>query len=425
MVKFSFKKMIASLCFVPCLVLTPTSAHAVIASVKTFGMAATGIAYPQDAQAAVFNPAGMADVGDRYDLGFEVARTSRQATVRGNLSPLPSVNGKFDANHKAKYAYNGDFGINKMLGNNMSLGLVVYNRNFSKTKYKHALPLFGTSKVGMEYAHETISPTFSIKLLEKHNFGVSLNYMIQRLWVQGLQNFAKEAFGVGIFSKFPRYVTNHKYSYSQGVGFTFGYRCQVADRLSVGVTYQPKTYMSKFKKYKGFLAGKGRLNIPQKIGAGFAWRLLPYATLAFDVEYINWRKVKALHRPLQDNLTAHKLGAHNGTGFGFRDQWFYRLGIDYELTEWLTVRAGYRHTRAPIKRSQTAVNVLTVDTIEDYLTLGATACLNSSNEISIFYGHGFSHKIKGKNSIPPSFGLGEANIKQSDDVFGVSWGHTY
>ena len=67
--------------------------------------------------------------------------------------------------------------------------------------------------------------------------------------------------------------------------------------------------MSKFQKYKGFLGGNGRLNIPQKIGAGVAWRFLPCATIAFDVEYINWRRVKALERPLQSNLVANKLGS--------------------------------------------------------------------------------------------------------------------
>ena len=73
----------------------------------------------------------------------------------------------------------------------------------------------------MEYVHETIAPTFAIKILEKHNFGVSLNWMIQRFWVQGFQNFDG-----ALFSKHPAHVTNHRYNYSQGVSFTLGYRFQ-------------------------------------------------------------------------------------------------------------------------------------------------------------------------------------------------------
>ena len=230
--KLTLRKLIACLGLVSCLCIS-SDVHAILASVKTTGMAATGIAYPQDAQAAAFNPAGMVDVGDRFDVGFETARDSRKLRVRG--SPVPGANGKFDANHHAKYISNADFGINKQVGCNMSIGLVIYNRNYNKTKYKRALPLFGTSKVGMEYVHETISPTFAIKIFEKHNFGVSINWMIQRLWVQGLQNFDN-----AIFSAHPGHVTNHRYAYSQGCGFTLGYRCQVSDTFSIGVTTNQK-----------------------------------------------------------------------------------------------------------------------------------------------------------------------------------------
>ncbi len=418
--KFALRKLMTFLGLVSCLSLTTSNAHAILASIKTTGMAATGIAYPQDAEAAAFNPAGMVDVGDRIDVGFAVVRDSRKARISGNLSRLPGVNGKFDATHGCHYSFSGDLGINKMVGCNMSFGIVIYNRNYNKTKYKHALPLFGTSQVGMEYVHETISPTFAIKFCDKHNFGVSLNYMIQRLWVQGLQNFDN-----ALFSKYPGNVTNRRYNYSQGVSFTLGYRCQVSCNFSVGVTYQPKTYMHRFKKYKGFLAGKGRLNIPQKIGAGFAWRFLPCATIAFDVEYINWKRIKALHRPLQENLIANKLGSAHGSGFGFRDQWYYRVGVDYDLTECLTVRAGFRHTNTPIRRSQTAVNALTVDTVEDFITLGATYNINCCSEISVLYAHGFNHKVRGKNSIPRSFGFGEADLKQYTDVFGIALGYKY
>lgn len=421
--KFTLRKMMACLGLVSCLSLTTSDVQAVLASIKTTGMAATGIAYPQDAEAAAFNPAGMVDVGDRFDVGFSVVRESRKTKVHGNFAPIPGVNGSFDANHGAKYAYNGDFGINKMLYCgcvDVSAGLVIYNRNYNKTKYKHAQPLFGTSPLGMEYVHETVSPVIAVKFWERHNFGISVNWMIQRLWVQGLQNFDNP-----LFSAHPGHVTNHRYAYSNGVSFTVGYRGQITDCFSVGVTYQPKTYMSKFKKYRGFLAGDGRLNIPQKIGGGFAWRFLPCATIAFDVEYINWKRVKALHRPLQENLVANKLGSHSGSGFGFRDQWFYRVGIDYDVTHWLTVRAGYRHANSPIRSSQTAVNALTVDTVEDFLTLGATVCINPCNEISFLYAHGFNHKIRGKHSIPLSFGGGDADLSEYADVFGISWGHTY
>jgi long-chain fatty acid transport protein len=422
--KTAFKKVLLCLGLASSVCVPTTDVHAVFASVKSTGMAAAAVAYPQDALAGAFNPAGMVDVGDRIDSGFAAVRDSRKLKIHGNGSPL--INGKFDANHHAKWVYTGDFGINKQFGcnGNMSIGLVVYNRNYNKVKYKNPQPIFSDTKpLGMEYVHETVAPTFAVKLWEKHNFGISVNWMIQRLWVQGIQKFDNP-----MFSKFPGHVTNHRYNYSQGCSVTFGYRCQISDNFSVGVTAQPRTYMRPFRKYRGFLNHAGRLHIPPKIAAGFAWRFDPRATLAFDVEWINWKRVKALTEPLQQttaDLIEHKLGSAHGTGFGFRDQWFYRLGVDYDLTDSITVRAGYRYANTPIRRTQTAVNALICDTVESFVTVGASYCINPCNEVSVLYAHGFRHKVKGQNSIPPEFGGGNADLKQYTDVFGISWGHTY
>ncbi|MCE2969912.1 MAG: hypothetical protein LW847_06780 [Burkholderiales bacterium] len=51
--------------------------------VKAQGMGGVGIALPQDAIAAATNPAGMAFVGDRFDLGPTWFRPSRSATIGG------------------------------------------------------------------------------------------------------------------------------------------------------------------------------------------------------------------------------------------------------------------------------------------------------------------------------------------------------
>ena len=66
--------------------LAPTNVEALLASVKTTGMAATGVAYPQDSLATAFNPAGMADVGDRIDMGAgHRARNALARSYRGSV----------------------------------------------------------------------------------------------------------------------------------------------------------------------------------------------------------------------------------------------------------------------------------------------------------------------------------------------------
>lgn len=419
---------VVAMSFISSLCITNSKSEAVIVSVKTFGMAGTGIAYPLDSLAGAFNPAGMADVQNRFDIGLTWEHARRKTSIEGNLFPLPGVNGHFDAGRK-KDVFSPDFGINYALPYcfefcntffQPSIGLVIYNRNFSKTRYHHPLPLLGTTPAGLEYIHETVSPVLAVKIGCRHNFGISFNWQYQRFRLKGAERFDNI-----VFSSHPGRVTNRKYSYSQGFGITLGYRCQFTDWLSFGVTYQPRTRMSRFKHFTGVLANHARLDIPRKIGAGIAIRYLRCSTIAFDVEHIQWKQVVPLRNPLLPNLFVSKLGRKDGAGFGFRNQTYYRFGIDYDLSCDWTIRAGFRHVNAPIRRSQTAVNMLTVDTVEDVVTIGATWCINPCSEISAFYGHGFNNRIKGHHSIPEQLGGGEANLQFHFDVLGISLGMNY
>lgn len=428
---FRKMKLFSCLGFLAAFCLSSVASEAVLVSVKTTGMAQTGIAYPQDATAGAFNPAGMIDVGDRFDIGLSLVHYNGKARISGNRAPIPNVNGTFDGYHKTwgRYVVTPDGGINKefcVCDIPMSVGLIGYNRNFTKTTYKNNFPLLGTSPLGLEYVHETLSLVWATKFCEIHNFGLSLNFQIQRLKIDGIQNFdhpPSPLLGPGSVS--PGFVTNKKYDYSTGWGVTLGYRCQILPCLSVGVTYQPETSMRHFKKYRGFLAHHGKFNIPRKIGAGIAWRFLPCASVAFDVEHIHWKPIKAVSNNLLHNGVVNPLGGPHGPGFGFRDQLYYRIGADWDVCECWTVRAGFRHVRSLVRPSQTTVNILSLDTIENVITLGATWCMNECSEISFFYAHGFEHKVKGHNSIPLSFGGGEADVRQHLDAAGISWGYAY
>lgn len=399
-----------------------SQAEALAASIKAFGMAGTGVAYAQDALTVAYNPAGMAWIGDRVDVGVHWAHDTGHTKVVGNISPLS--NG-FYKGYKTKNFYSPEFGINKTFGCECewSIGLAVYNRQQSKTTYNKPFSLIGTSNLGLEYVHETISPVLAYRLNDCHSFGITLNCMVQRIKANGIQKFDNAT-----FSAHPGSTTNRGYAWSVGWGTTLGWQWKIIDGLTFGLTYQPKTKMPKFSKYKGFIAQGGKFDIPQVASAGLSWRFVECATLCFDVQYYDWKQIKALHNPLVGGLTelaTDKLGTSNGTGFGWRSQTFYRVGIDYALTEDLVVRAGFRHANTPIRKSQTVVNQLTLDTVENFVTTGATYTLSNCQELSAYFAWGFENKIKGKNSIPATLGAGESNITQQKYALGVAWGMNY
>lgn len=396
-------------------------AEAVIVSTKATGMGAVGQAYPQDALAGAFNPAGITDVCDRIDFGVTWINDEGTARVSGNRAPVPNVNGTFGA-YRTKNSFSPDFGFNKrfcVCGWECATGLVVYNRDATKTTYSTNFPLLGTSHLGMEFIHETISPMIAVKYCD-HSFGISLNWNVQRIKVNGVQRFDNP-----IASKFPGHVTNRGYSYANGVGFTLGWKWDIMPCLIVGASYQPTVHMSRFGKYKGFIAQKGLLKDPSIISAGVRYRFLPCASACFDVQYFGWNRIRSIHNPLQPNLFTAQLGDKNGAGFGWRSQWVYRFGADWDINECWTIRAGCRLSKSTITPHQTAVNLLTDDSVGNYVMTGFSWRPLPRAEISFYYAHGFERTVHGKNSIPVRLGGGEVDLEQKKDVASVSVGIYY
>lgn len=396
-----------------------SSMEAFLTSIKAVGMGGVAVAFPQDALVTAYNPAGMAEVGDRLDVGLHWAHYVGDAKVHGNA--FPGVNGRFYG-YRTKDFYAPDIGYNKVIDcdGRLSLGIAVYNRQQSKTTYREPFVLLGTSRLSLEYIDEEVSPTISYKLTDCLDVGLSINYNLQRLKVNGLQNFDSP-----LHSKYPGHVTNRGYNYSSGVGVTLGVLWYFNNCISLGATYTPQTYMSRFHKYKGFLAHRGQFNLPALYSAGLAWKVLPCVTLAFDVQYQDWSRINALHNPLIHNNTIELLGSRHGPGFGWKPQIFYRTGINWDINDCWTVRMGYRHANAPVRPSQTVVNQFTLETLRDVLTCGGTWRVACQHELSGYFAWGFRHQVKGKNSIPPPFGGGEADISQQVTLLGISWGYLF
>lgn len=410
-----------TICFTWFVAFSTPSLHAFLASAKAAGMGLTGAAYPQDALAAAFNPAGATFVCDRADLGFSWDHYEGRALVSG--SPVAGVNGSFNATH-AKNFFSPDLGINKTFclceDWDLAVGVVAYNRDFLKTTYGHAFPLLGRTKLKLELIREEVSPYIAVKFCDQHSLGISVNVVGQRLKVNGVENFDNTT-----FSSNPGHVTDKGYDYSYGVGVTFGWTSKICDWLTVGAAYTPRIRMGDSKSYSGFLAGK-HLDVPGNFVGGIAVSLFPCSTFTFDVQNLAWDKVRPLHNPLTStNLTTTKLGDRDGIGFGWRNQTIYRFGLDYQFDDCLTVRAGYRFGKTPIRSSQTAVNLLTAETVEQYVTVGATWTFCDCAELTAYYAHGFKNTVHGPNAIPTELGGGNANLNEHRDVAGLSIGYCY
>ncbi|MEC7840478.1 MAG: outer membrane protein transport protein [Chlamydiota bacterium] len=446
-------------------------ADGLLAGVKTTGMAATSVAHPVDAFGGVYNPSNITTLCDRLDLGISWVNTNQGAYIRdlpdysgnatlltltGGLNPS-DLNGYRDG-AKTADTYVPEFGIVKKwkcgyspydMPMELSTGFIVYNRNDLKTTYGKAFELFGTSPTGLEYIHETAGLLLAARFCEMHSFGIAINYNVQRLKIDGLEGFANTA-----FSTKPTKTTNRGYNYSGGAGVILGYlfewKC-----INIGASWQPKTSMRRFDKYSGFVVDNGAFDLPERFQTGIAYSPICGLTVAFDYEYIKWCDIPQLLNHTFPNLQNNLLGSKGGAGFAFDNQSFYRVGFEYELNPCWTVRAGFRHANSPVTSEWTAVNILTLDAMENVVTFGFTWRFNRCHELSMFYGLGMSKTVRGKNSIPtqvPQYNPntdskvfppinadptvfansgtlvqadGNVDIKQRRCALGISWGWYY
>ena len=146
--------------------------------------------------------------------------------------------------------------------------------------------------------------------------------------------------------------------------------------------------------------------MPQRAAVGVSYKFFSSLTLAFDVEHIWWKDSPYTGNPLLQPIppgadpTDYQYGGVYGPGLGFRNQTFYRVGAEYELNPCYSFRIGYLHHKTATPNDQTLGNMHVCYAYQDLLTFGATWRYNECQEFSLFVLNGFTHKVKGKDSIP-------------------------
>jgi len=386
--------------------------------IKAKAMGGVGIALPQDALAAASNPAGIAWIGNRIDVGADWFTPDRGAEIAGSLNP--AANGTYDGNDTASFLI-PEFGYNRVISPSLTFGVAVYGNGGMNTDYKDnpfAKYGLGSGNAGVDLMQLFIAPTLAWKS-GNHSFGASLNLAYQRFKAEGIQGFAG-------FSASPGNVSNNGYDDSTGFGVRLGWTGQVSPAVTLGATYQTKTKMGKFDKYSGLFANQGEFDIPENYGAGIAFKASPKLTVAADVLRINYGDIPAVGNPVDCFfLGACQLGSTDGPGFGWQNTTVYKIGVAWALKPDMTLRAGYVTLKQPIPASQTFFNILAPGVVEDHLTLGLTMEMSRTSELTFMYMHAFEKEVNGSGSIPAGFAGGEANLRMSQDSLGVAYGWRY
>lgn len=383
-------------------------------SVKTEGAAGVGIAFPQDSLTIATNPAGLVSVSDTFDAGLDVFLPSREASLdQGGQSQ------SFNGDDTASF-YIPSVGYAQHLTPQLAVGVALFGNGGLNTDYgTNPFARFGaTGSAGVDLEQVFLSPAISWAINSNNELGIAANLAYQRF----------KAKGIGIFSAFssdPGDVSDRGYDNSYGAGVRVGWIGHVNEYLSVGATWQSKTYMSRLTNYAGLFADHGEFDIPSTYGLGLA--LTPNAawTVAVDWQEIRYAGIAAVGNGIDSLFSGVPLGAQNGPGFGWRNVSVVKIGTVVNVNPQWSLRAGFSDNRQPIPSSQTFFNVLAPGVVEAHATAGLTWSASAANEFSLSVLHAFKKTINGSGSIPAAFGGGEADISLEETSVGLSWSHHF
>jgi len=361
---------------------------------KAKGMGGTAVALTHDAFAGVNNPASAAFVGNRYDIGAEIFLPKRSATVP------PAMGGVSVESGKSAFLI-PEFGYNVSLSDKLALGLTVYGNGGMNTSYAPSfgdMNIFGgTGKLGVNLMQLIVAPTVAYKLADNHSLGLSPLLVYQQFEAYGLDG---PGFG----------LENQGKDNSTGIGVRLGYMGQFGDAVTVGASYSPKINMSRFKDYANLFAENGDFDIPENYALGVAVKVTPAVQVALDYTRINYSGVASIGNASSDPAAP---------GFGWQDVKTVKLGVQWQMNNQWTLRAGYNHGTNPIQPADAFLNILAPGVIKSHITVGGTYAMSTNEELTFAAWHGKKNTVTG-----PSM-AGPVSIAMSQNGFGLQYSRKF
>lgn len=400
------------------------------------GLAGAGVAFSQDAMSIATNPAGIAGMRGRMDVGAALFNPNRSYTVTGGPSEACGPTGCTFSIGPGAVDSNMDlfliphFAYNWQLDSDSSTAIAMYGNGGMNTNYNGGSATFfnpqagafvnppgtfGNGSTGVDLKQLFVNFSYATKLNDSNSVGASIIYAYQMFAAKGLGSFAP-------FSSDPSSISGNGDDSSMGFGAKLGWQGKVSDDISLGLSYQSKIAMSEFEKYSGLFAEGGDFDIPATATLGLAWKTSKQSTLVLDIQSIYYSDVASLNNsisqlsptaaqcnpiggPGNETGTAGQgpgcLGGSAGAGFGWQDMTVIKLGYQW-LAGDMTYRVGLSNGGQPIPDSETMFNILAPAVMETHVTFGFTLPLSSSSEFAFAAMYAPNSSVSGASPFDPA-----------------------
>ncbi len=399
---------------------------------KNRALAGAGVAFPQDAMAGATNPAGMAFVGNRYDIGAVLFKPDRGYSPSASLAN--GSGGAFTMGAGSETSRNRgfiipSFGLNYMLSEQDAVGFSVYGNGGMNTSYKSGSASFdpfgmrgqgvsfpgalGAGTAGVDLMQVFFNLSYARQFSDRFSVGVSPLLTMQTFRSNGLDAFAPftKTFVSSQGTRMPNHLTQNGTDRAYGWGLQVGMLARdIADAADLGISYRTKIDMERWEDYADLFAEDGTFDIPSTLWAGVAIEVAENMTLVADYQRIWYGDSDAISNGVQNLFDCPALGGQDlesclggdrGAGFGWDDMDIFKVGLQWQARPRIIGRIGYSHASQPIGRDQVLFNLLAPAVVEDHITLGATVTTRVG-DITLEAMHTFGNSVKGPNPFDPT-----------------------
>lgn len=365
-------------------------------------MAGAGVALSMDPMSQAINPASLTEVDSSFTADLSVFSPHRSYSVDGNppsnadCGGMPCFGlglGSYDSDRN--YFFIPTLAGSYEIDDASAFGWAFYANGGMNTTWKEPSGgVFYGGKTGVDLGQGFLQFTYSRELSPGISVGISPILAAQRFKAFGL-----DMFGFMGMSADDTKLTNNGYDWSYGYGGKIGVQADFGPGFSFGAAYQSQMYMTELDKYAGLFAGGGEFNIPATAQAGFGWDSGSGLKIALDYKRIFYGDVDSISNSFLPNLMTAQLGDADGAGFGWETINIYKLGLEWEATPTIALRAGAALNDNPIPESEVMFNILAPGVQEQHYTAGMTWKVTPNSAVNLGFMYSPKSSVTGANQL--------------------------
>jgi long-chain fatty acid transport protein len=385
-------------------------------------MGGVGVGATLDAASILTNPAGISDMGARFDFGatfflptVKYSASGIDAGATNQLVNQPGVTFESSRGGSPVPA----FGLVFPIAEDWAFGIGAYGVAGMGVDYAQNLY---SSTTYTSYSQMRFTPGVAWKPLKNLSVGATMNVM----WATTEWNVAS-AFG----------QAPHDTAGAFGLGGTIGVKYQPIEMLTLGGAFETTSFFQDFAYNTAMrpnpfgatlppLPGgvdKLTFNQPCVVTLGASVRPIDMLLIAADFEWINWPATNGANKP---SFSQNSSGAMPWN-MNWSSQFVFKLGVQVTPLEWLAVRAGYNYGKNPLDANQAFENIAFPAVVENHVTLGAGFNVGKHVVINVGGMYAPSTSITGSNPGNPLTGEGQgiATYTATMTQVGIDAGLTY